>query len=38
MNAIEMADNYKKKLEENKRKNIANNVSKNKRTINHIVN
>lgn len=37
MNAIEMADNYKKKLEENKKNYIANIVSNDKRNLNDIV-
>ena len=37
MNAIEMADNYKKKLEENKRNYIANIVSNDRRSLNDIV-
>ena len=37
MNAIEMADNYKKKLEENKRNYIANIVSNDRRSLKDIV-
>lgn len=37
MNAIEMADNYKSKLEKNKRNYIANIVSNDRRSLNDIV-